>query len=29
MIQEVLLSGKDIKASLDKAKAEIDQAIKD
>jgi len=29
MMQEVLLSGKDIKASLDKAKAEIDQAIKD
>ena len=29
MIQEVLLSGRDIKASLDKAKAEIDQAIKD
>jgi ABC-type glycerol-3-phosphate transport system substrate-binding protein len=29
MMQEVLLSGRDIKASLDKAKAEIDQAIKD
>ena len=29
MMQEVLLSGKDIKESLDKAKAEIDQAIKD
>jgi len=29
MIQEVLLSGKDIKTSLNKAKAEIDQAIKD
>ncbi|MBU8912404.1 MAG: extracellular solute-binding protein [Spirochaetales bacterium] len=29
MIQEVLLSGRDIRESLDKAKAEIDQAIKD